>query len=202
VYKDKVAPNPSVTSALDQLGGAFASGRVAMAMSGGWGHWSWKELINDPNGFCWGVAPMPWGTPDAKIRTVIYTDPWAITSGLDDQEKKDAWTFVKFLVSEEQARAYTETTGTPPTQTKLLGEYYKQFSKCMPEAKMKEVFEGAFTHGRESSNHLLAQWDNLNQVWVNNLDPFFSNKNAKTKETLQKIENGTNKELETINAEK
>ena len=202
VYKDKVAPNPSVTTALDQLGGAFASGRVAMAMSGGWGHWSWKELITDPNGFCWGVAPMPWGTPDAKTRTVIYTDPWVITSGLEEEQKQDAWTFVKFLVSEEQARSYTETTGTPPTQTKLLAEYYKQFSKCMPEAKMKEVFEGAFTHGRESSNHLLAQWDELNQVWVNNLDPFFTNKNAKASEALPKIEKGTNAALDQINAER
>jgi len=202
VYKDKVAPNPSVTAALDQLGGAFASGRVAMAMSGGWGHWSWKGLIDDPNGFCWGVAPMPWGTPDAKTRTVIFTDPWGITSELDDEEKQDAWTFVKFLVSEEQARAYTETTGTPPTQTKLLAEYYKQFEKCMPEAKMKEVFEGAFTHGRESSNHLLVKWDELNQVWGNNLDPYFSKKDAKTSEVLQKVEKGTNNALKTINAEK
>ena len=37
-----------------------------MNLSGGWGHWSFKSLINDPNGFCWGAAPMPWGSPDAK----------------------------------------------------------------------------------------------------------------------------------------
>ncbi len=72
VYKDKVAPDPAASQALDQLGGAFAAGRLAMAMSGGWGHWAWKDLINDPNGFCWGAAPMPMGTPDAKIRAVIY----------------------------------------------------------------------------------------------------------------------------------
>ncbi len=48
-----------------------------------------------------------------------------------------AWEFVKFLVSPEQAAAYTEATGTPPTQTALLGDYYKQFEKCMKPEDMK-----------------------------------------------------------------
>lgn len=198
IYKDKVAPDPATAAALDAVGGAFASGKVAMAMSGGWGHWSWKGLIDDPNGFCWGVAPMPWGTPDAKMRTVIYTDPWAITAGLEGQEKEDAWTLVKFLVSEEQARQFSDVTGTPPTQTKLLADYYKQFSKCMEPAKMKEVFEGAFTHGRESSNHLIVSWDELNQIWGNNLSSFFANKNGKAADMLKKTEQQTNEALQQI----
>ena len=52
VHKDKVAPNPATVSALDQLGGVFASGKVAMEFQGGWGHWVYKDLITDPNGFC------------------------------------------------------------------------------------------------------------------------------------------------------
>lgn len=201
IHVHKVTPDPATTAALDNLGGAFATGRMAMAMSGGWGHWTWAELINDPNGFCWGVAPMPFGSPDAKNRTVIYTDPWSITSDLEDAEKQDAWTFVKFLVSEDQARKYMQSAGVPPTQTKLLGEYYKQFAKCMPEAKMKEVFEGAFTHGRESSNHLLVKWDELDRVWQNNLSSFWNNRNAKALPMLQKIETGTNQALEKIRNE-
>ncbi len=136
VYEDKVAPEPAAAAALDQLGGAFAAGRVAMAMSGGWGHWSWKELINDPNGFCWGVAPMPKGAPDADIRTVIFTDPWVMTANLKPEEQDMAWTFIKFLTDPENAAAYTEATGTPPTQTALLEEYYKQYEKCMSVADM------------------------------------------------------------------
>lgn len=202
IYKDKVAPDPATTQALDQLGGAFASGKVAMAMSGGWGHWVWKGLMDDPQGFCWGVAPMPFGSPDADTRTVIYTDPWAITAGLDEQERADAWTFVKFLVSEEQAQAYTQTTGTPPTQTKLLESYYQQFEKCMEPDKMKEVFEGAFEHGRESSNHLIVNWDELNQIWGNAFSTYWTEENANTQEMLTTVEQQTNEALQRIAAEK
>jgi multiple sugar transport system substrate-binding protein len=202
VYKDKVAPDPAASQALDQLGGAFASGRLAMAMSGGWGHWAWKELINDPSGFCWGAAPMPMGSPDAKIRTVIYTDPWVITRGLKPDQQDAAWDFVKFLVSPEQAAAYTQATGTPPTQTALLADYYKQFEKCMSVEDMKVVFEGAFTHGRESSNHLMVRWDELNQIWTNNLSTMDNDPNADVKAVLTDIETQTNEALKRIVSEK
>ncbi len=202
VYKHKVAPDPATASALDQLGGAFASGRMAMTMSGGWGHWVWRELIDDPNGFCWGAAPMPMGSPDAKIRTVIYTDPWAITSGMDQDQQDLAWTFVKFLVSPEQAAQYTKTTGTPPAQKALLEDYYQQFSKCMKPEDMQKVFEGAFSHGRESSNHMMVKWDELDQVWANNFSTFWTNKNAKASDVLAKIETQTNTALQTISAER
>lgn len=202
IYKDKVAPDPATSAALDQLGGAFQSGRMAMTMSGGWGHWSFKGLIDDPNGFCWGVAPMPMGTPDAKIRTVLYTDPWVITRNLQGDDLANAWTFVKFLVSPEQAAAYTKTTGTPPTQTALLADYYKQFEKCMDPDDMKTVFEGAFANGRESSNHLLVRWDELNQIWSNNINPYFADANADTQAMLATVEQQTNEALQRIAAEK
>lgn len=202
VYKDKVAPDPASSKALDQLGGAFQSGRMAMTMSGGWGHWSFKGLIDDPNGFCWGVAPLPWGSPDAKIRTVIYTDPWVITRGLKGDDLNNAWTFVKFLVSPEQAAAYTKATGTPPTQTALLKDYYQQFAKCMKPEDMKTVFEGAFKYGRESSNHLIVKWNDLNTIWSNNLDPYFSDPNADTKKMLTTVEQQTNAKLQQIISEK
>ncbi|MEJ7653134.1 MAG: hypothetical protein WKH64_07235 [Chloroflexia bacterium] len=115
--------------------------------------------------------------------------------------KDRAWEFVKFLVSPEQAAAYTESTGTPPTQTALLNDYYKQFEKCMKPADMKEVFEGAFTHGRESSNHLMVRWDELNQIWTNNLDPYWSDANGDTAKTLKAIEDQTNEALERIKLE-
>ncbi|MDQ3856644.1 MAG: extracellular solute-binding protein, partial [Chloroflexota bacterium] len=201
IYKDKVAPNPSTAAALDQLGGAFSTGRMAMAIDGGWGHWSYKALIDDPNGFCWGAAPLPMGSPDAKMRATIFTDPWAITANMSEDETNLAWTFVKFLVSPEQAAKYTETTGTPPTQTALLKDYYKQFSKCMKPEDMKKVFEGAFTHGRESSNHLMVKWDALNQIWSNNLTPYWSKANADTKQVLQTIQDQTTNKLQSIKQE-
>lgn len=200
-YKDKVSPDSAAAAALDQLGGAFAGGRSAMQITGGWGFWSYSGLMDDPQGFCWGAAPLPMGSPDAKIRAVIYTDPWAITRGLQPDEQDAAWEFVKFLVSEEQARKFMEVSGTPPTQTKLMADWYKQFEKCMKPEDTQKVFEGAFSHGRESSNHLLVRWDELNQIWTNTINPAFDDPQADIQATLQQVEQQTNEALERIKAE-
>jgi len=50
---------------------------------------------------------------------------------------------MKFLVAEENARAYMETTNAPPTQAKLLEEWYAQF-ECMEAEDVKTVYEGSF----------------------------------------------------------
>ncbi len=201
VHKDKVAPNPATVSALDQLGGVFASGKVAMEFQGGWGHWVYKDLITDPNGFCWGAAPLPHGAPDATVRAMTFTDPWVMTSGMNEEDQELAWTFIKFLVSEEQATAYSEVTGTPPTQPKLLETYYKQFEKCMKAEDMKTVFEGAFTHGRTGSKAVMVGADELGQVWTNNLESFSSNRNAKANELVTDLQKQTNETLQQLKAE-
>ncbi|HJZ46219.1 MAG TPA: extracellular solute-binding protein, partial [Roseiflexaceae bacterium] len=201
IYKDKVAPDPATSQALDQLGGAFQSGKLAMTISGGWGHWVFKDLIDDPNGFCWGAAPLPMGSPDAKLRAVIYTDPWVITAGLDQENTDLAWDFVKFLTSKDQQAAYTKATGTPPVRASLLDDYYKSYEKCMPADKVKEVFQGAFTHGRESSNHLLVKWDQLNTTWGNDLSTFWTTPDAKAEDVLKQVETDVNADLQQIKQE-
>jgi multiple sugar transport system substrate-binding protein len=201
VYVHKVAPDAAANQALDQLGGSFATGKLAMNMEGGWGHWVFKDLIDDPNGFCWGVAPMPLGSPDADIRTVIYTDPWVITAGMDQENTDLAWNFVKFLTSAEQQAAYTNATGTPPVRSSLLQDYYKLYEKCIPVEQHKQVFEGAFTHGRESSNHLLVKWDELNTTWGNLLDPFWNDPEGKAADVLPQVEQAVNEALTRINEE-
>ncbi len=201
VYKDKVAPDPATVTALGQLGGVFQSGRVAMDMTGGWGFWNYAPLINDPAGFCWGAAPLPMGSPDAKLRAVIYTDPWSITAGMDSANTDLAWDFVKFLTSADQQKAYTAATGTPPVRKSLLDDYYKVYSKCMAPDKVKQVFEGAFTHGRESSNHLIVKWDQLNTIWANDLSTFWTDPEAKASDVLPQVETDTNAALMQIQSE-
>jgi multiple sugar transport system substrate-binding protein len=201
VYVDKVAPDQATTQALDQLGGAFLSGRVAMFMTGGWGHWNYKDIINDPNGFCWGAAPLPWGSPDANIRATIFTDPWVITAGLSQEETDLSWDFIKYLASPDSAKAYTEATGTPPTRTSLLKDYYKQYEKCMAPDKVEQVFAGAFTHGRESSNHLLVKFDELSSTWNNLLDPYWSDPEGKAADILPQVEADVNAALQRVREE-
>jgi multiple sugar transport system substrate-binding protein len=198
IHVHKVSPDDASLQALATLGGAFESGRVAMMQNGGWGWWIYSRLTPDvEGGFCWGVAPNPWGTADAETRAVIYTDPWVITRGLEGQELEDAWTFVKFLIAEENARTYMQTTNTPPTQSKLQEEWFAQFGCMEPEA-VKEVYQGAFRHGLESSNHLLVRWDELNQIWGNTLTPYFNDPSGDAAATLSIIEQDLNSALELI----
>jgi multiple sugar transport system substrate-binding protein len=198
IHVHKVSPDDAATQALSQLGGAFESGRVAMMQNGGWGWWVYSPVNPDvEGGFCWGVAPNPWGSPDAETRAVIYTDPWVITAGLEGQALEDAWTFVKFLVAEENARTYMQSTNTPPTQVKLQEEWFQQFG-CMEPDAVKEVYQGAFRHGLESSNHLLVRWDELNQTWNNALSAYFLDPQGQASEVLPALEEELNGVLQRI----
>jgi multiple sugar transport system substrate-binding protein len=199
IYVHNVQPDGPSTEALSQLGGSFASGKLGMLQDGGWGWWIYTTQI-DPeaeNGFCWGVAPIPWGSPDAKERAVIYTDPWVITRGLEGQALDDAWTLVKFLIQEDNARAYMKAGNVPPTQKKLQEEWFEQF-ECMDPEDVKDVYQGAFKYGFESSNHLLVRWDELDQIWNNYLSDFFNNPDAKAADVLPLIEKDLNEALKRI----
>ena len=198
VYVDKVSPDDAASQALSQLGGAFESGRVAMMQNGGWGWWIYSTVTPEQEGgFCWGVAPNPMGSPDADTRAVIYTDPWVITAGLEGQDLEDAWTLVKFLVREDNARTYMQAGNVPPTQTKLQEEWFQQFG-CMEPDKVKEVYQGAFAHGLESSNHLMVRWDELNQIWNNSLSAFFLDPNGSAADIMPQLEEDLNAALERI----
>jgi multiple sugar transport system substrate-binding protein len=200
-YVHKVSPDPATTSALDQLGGAFQTGRVAMFISGGWGHWNFTSLIDDPNGFCWGTAPLPKGAPNADDRSINYADPWVITAGLEGEELDEAWEFLKFLTSAEQQKLYTETSGTPPVRASLLENYFDRFSKCQDVDAAREAFQGAFSHGHESANHLLVKYDELQQSWQNILTPFWSDPEGKASEVLPEVEAAVNDALQRIRDE-
>jgi multiple sugar transport system substrate-binding protein len=198
IYVDKVSPDGAAAEGLSALGGTFESGRVAMYETGGWGWWVYSPVKPEvEGGFCWGVAPIAWGTPDATERAVIYTDPWVITRGLEGQSLEDAWTFTKFLIREDNARSYMQATNTPPTQQKLQEEWFQQFG-CMESDKVKQVYQGAFAHGLESSNHLLVRWDELNQIWGNILNPYFNDPNADTAAVLAQTEQDLNDALKRI----
>jgi multiple sugar transport system substrate-binding protein len=199
MYVHKVQPDGAATEALSQLGGTFQSGKVAMMEDGGWGWWIYSTGIDTEAeaGFCWGVAPIPWGSPDAKERAVIYTDPWVITRGLEGQELDDAWTLVKFLIREDNARAYMQAGNVPPTQKKLQEEWFQQY-KCMDPNDVKEVYQGAFKYGLESSNHLMVRWDELDQIWGNLLSEYFNDPEGKAADVLPQLESDLNEALKRI----
>jgi multiple sugar transport system substrate-binding protein len=112
-----------------------------------------------------------------------------------------AWDFIKYLAAPESSKAYTEATGTPPVRTSLLADYYKQYEKCMAPDKVEEVFTGAFTHGRESSNHLLVKYDELSSIWTNGLSTFWTDETAKAADVLPQVELDVNDALKRVREE-
>jgi multiple sugar transport system substrate-binding protein len=90
-----------------------------------------------------------------------------------------------------------ELTGAPPVRQSLAEAWYKQFPSMTPE-EVKEVHLGALKYGRESPNHLLVRFDQLNQVVTSALDPIFNNEanaadtlpeaNVKLEEALKQIQ--------------
>jgi multiple sugar transport system substrate-binding protein len=194
-YVHQVAPDAAASQALSQLGGTFESGRVGMFTTGGWGWWNYTVISPDvEGGFCWGAAPLPYGAPGAEKRAVIFTDPWVITRGLEGQRLEDAWTFVKFLVREDNARGYMQATNTPPTQTALQEEWFQQF-ECMTPEQVKEVYQGSFQHGLESSNHLIVRFDEVNSTWDNILGEFWNDPEGSAAEILPQVEAAVNEVL-------
>jgi multiple sugar transport system substrate-binding protein len=67
-----------------------------------------------------------------------------------------------------------QLTGAPPVRISLAEEWYRQFPSMTPD-EVKEVHLGALRHGRESPNHLLVKFDQLNQIVSSAVDPIINN---------------------------
>jgi len=186
VWKLKYQPDPAALDAMG-AGDVFINQKVAMNLTGVWGWW---QTI--PN-FKWAVAALPYGAPGRK--DVIFTDPWMMSS--KTAHPQEAWTFLKYLVSPEVQTTWSKVTNAPPVRTSLLDSWYKQFPSMTPD-QVKEVFQGSLKYGRESPNHLLVRFDQLDQVVGAALDPITNNKataadtlpaaNVKLIATLKQIE--------------
>jgi multiple sugar transport system substrate-binding protein len=188
VWKYHWMPDPAQSDALAAGGGLFEGGKVAMHITGGWGWWNFVGLEKQ---FNWAAA-LPYGGPNR--RDVVFTDPWMMSAKTTHPD--EAWAFLKYLVSPEAQRGWMELVKAPPVRLSLAEDWYKQYPTMTPE-EVKENHLGALKYGRESPNHLLVRFDQLNQVVGSALDPIFNNTanaadtlpeaNAKLEEALQSI---------------
>jgi len=167
VWKHHYSPSPEQVTAWSNEGAdAFKTGKVAVAGTGVWGWWNYADI----KGFKWGVAALPFGAAGRK--DMVFTDPWMLSA--KTAHPNEAWTFLKYLTSPEVQASWTKLTGAPPIRTSLLEDWYKQFPGMAPE-KVKEVFLGSLKHGRESPNHLLVKFDQLDSVVSPAADQIFNN---------------------------
>jgi multiple sugar transport system substrate-binding protein len=182
MYKDKVMPTPQLNNALGAGGlDPFVAQKLAMTWNGGWDYWNYKPEIKS---FKWPAAADPMLKTN---NTTEYTDPWMLSSKSKDQSS--AWTFVKYLLSYDGQLAYMNATGAPPANAKAAEQWLTAFQAPtgLTTDQLKQVTSGALTHGKESFNHLLVNYNEyitaennaLNQVWSGKLSPSDGLKQAK-----------------------
>jgi multiple sugar transport system substrate-binding protein len=109
---------------------------------------------------------------------------------------EEAWEFLKYLTNAKSQREWMELTGAPPARKSLAEDWYSIFPTMSPE-EVEELHLGGLKHGRESPNHLLVRFDQLNQVVSSAVDPIVNNEataadvlpdaNAELTATLQQI---------------
>jgi len=169
VWKLHYAPDPAQSNAISGGGDLFQTGKVGMCFTGGWGWWNYSAAHLEKK-FRWGVAALPWGGDNR--RDVVFTDPWMLSSKTGHPQ--EAWAFLKYLVSADVQEQWMNLTGAPPVRLSLAEKWYQQFPSMKPE-EVKEVALGAIKYGRESPNHLLVKFDQLDQVVKSAVDPINNN---------------------------
>jgi multiple sugar transport system substrate-binding protein len=185
-------PDPATADALSAGGGLFEGQKVAMHLTGGWGWWNFTGLEDE---FNWGAAALPYGAPGRTA--VVFTDPWMMSAKTDHPE--EAWEFLKYLASPEAQQGWMELTGAPPVRKSLAEAWYSQFPSMTPE-EVRANHLGGLKHGRESPNHLLVRFDQLNQVVSACLDPIFNNE-AEAADALPQCDADLEAALQQIEAE-
>lgn len=164
VFKDKVSPTSEWSkSVAGQNGDPFVAGKIGMSVGG-----SWNLAGANDFPFKVGVAAVPWGGND-KVRSTLFVDPIMILK--DSKHPKEAFEWIKYLLTDEvQEKSIDLSGGNPPVNTKAAEVYYKHFDGINPE-DVKKVYEGAVKYGFESYNHLITNYSQINDMFINEMQP-------------------------------
>ncbi|BBH22882.1 sugar ABC transporter substrate-binding protein [Paenibacillus baekrokdamisoli] len=164
IFKDKVSPNTAWSkSVAGQNGDPFVSGKIAMSIGG-----SWNLAGANDFPFKVGVAAVPVGGND-KVRSTLYVDPLFILK--DSKHPKEALQWIKYLVTTDiQKQSIELSGGNPPVNSEAAADYYSHFDG-IDSAVIQQVYEGAIKYGFESYNHLVANYSQINDMFINEMQP-------------------------------
>ncbi|GIO12939.1 sugar ABC transporter substrate-binding protein [Cohnella xylanilytica] len=191
IWDQKVSPTAAFSKSVSgQFGDPFLSGKIGMSVVGSWSLASAKDFS-----FNVGVAAVPQG-PNEKVRSVLYVDPLFVLK--DSKHPKEALEWIKYLITTEvQEKSIELSGGNPPVNQKAAEKYYSNFEGIDPE-QIKQVYEGAFKYGFESYNHLISNYSQINELFINELAPV-ENGDKKAEEVLPVIEEKLKKLLQRVN---
>ncbi|MDD2971326.1 MAG: sugar ABC transporter substrate-binding protein [Lachnospiraceae bacterium] len=162
-FVEGISPSPAIQQAMAGTNDSepFLSGRIAMAIEGGW-------ILNGLNElpFKTGVAAIPIGA-DENVRDVLYTDPYFVMK--DSKHPKEAFEFIKFMAGKEmQEQMIKDSEGNPPASTLALGTYYTYF-EGVDRQDLENVIEGGLKYGVENIGHTIAGAGEINNLLINEL---------------------------------
>jgi len=191
IYDEKVSPTPAFSKSVSgQFGDPFLSGKIAMSVVG-----SWSLAAASDFNFKVGVAAVPQG-PNPKVRSVLYVDPLFILK--DSKHPKEAFEWIKYLITTEvQEKSIELSGGNPPVNQKAADKYYNNFEGIAPD-QIKQVFDGAYKYGFESYNHLISNYSQINELFINELASV-ENGEKKAADALPDIQDKLTKLLERVN---
>lgn len=144
----------------------FATQKIAMLVTGGWGWRSYRGLQD----FRWGAAALPYTVEGRK--GVTFTDPWMLST--QSKHPEEAWTFLKYLAEPATQASWMAVTGAPPARISLAEQWYKMFP-FMDPAQVRQVHTGALAHGRETPEHMLVQYRLIDRILSAAIEPVFNN---------------------------
>ncbi len=191
IYDKRVSPTAAFTKTVaGQFGDPFLSGKIGMSVVG-----SWSLAASSQFNFKVGVAAVPQG-PNGKVRSVLYVDPLFILK--DSKHPKEALEWIKFLISTDiQKESIGLSGGNPPVNQEAAEDYYKSFDGVDPQ-KIKQVYEGAYKYGFESYNHLISNYSQINELFINELNSV-ENGNRKVEDVLPGIQDKLTELLKRVN---
>lgn len=122
-YEDNCLP-PAGTSV------DFRSGKLAMWEDGSW---SMQDLILNPPGFKWNIAPLPIG-PAGQRATLATIDGYAISKST--KHLNEALQFLDFLVSVQGNEMRSENAGLQPSRREVAASsfYINRIKSLNPKA--------------------------------------------------------------------
>lgn len=172
ILRDRVAPRPADTQALQQMvTWAFLTGRVAMDQQILYNAISFLTVATP---FRWGIAPLPYG-PGGRNTNPLFNDSWML--GAKCKQPQEGFAFLKYLAFGNGARLYAAFSGCLPANRNLYPVWFDAMMKTncgMTRADLEKAVVPALDYGFETPGKTLDRFPDLSKVYGQAVAPIWT----------------------------